>query len=119
VRTTGDVISQTVKNLLMEAVREDQDALIVSTPTKEYNRKVHDLADFLGVSRPYMPRKIQSGSWSARDLDRLAIYFRKYPQDFVPGPHDEGWALSDRAPEGNASTDVSASGDNPEMHSGA
>lgn len=135
-RSTGDVISHTVKNLLMDRVKDDQAALSTSTPIRIYNQKVRELADFLGVSQPYMPRKIKSGSWDSHDLDRLSIYFDMFPQDFVPGPHDQGWGLHslDRkaarqragfiashqqaeAPEGNASTDVSASGDNPEMHS--
>lgn len=111
-RSTGQIISQTVESLLATAVSEDRDALAQGmTSRKIYSQKLQQLADYLGVSYPYMPRKIKSGSWDAGDIDRLAIYFNCYPQDFVPGPNDD-WGLPE-TPEGDASTDVSAEGDNP------
>jgi hypothetical protein len=99
VRSTGDIISQTVKNLLADAVSEDRDALATSrNPRRLYTEKQNELADFMGVSRPYMPRKIDAGTWSAEDLDKLATYFHKYPMDFVPGPNDD-WGPGDEASE--------------------
>jgi hypothetical protein len=112
VRSTGQIISQTVESLLATAVSEDRDALAEGlTLRKIYSQKLRDLADYLGVSYPYMPRKIKSGSWDAVDIDKLAIYFHCYPQDFVPGPNDD-WGLPDMAPEANASTDVSGTSNN-------
>lgn len=103
-RSTGEIISQTVYNLLMEAVRDDQEALTTSTPVRIYNQKLRELADFMKVSRPYMPRKVQAGTWDANDLDKLAMYFNKYPMDFVPGPHDD-WGPGDEASDGARGTE--------------
>jgi|SRR5690606_574778 len=89
--STGSIISQTVKNLLADAVSEDRDALAENTPNRVYSQKQDALADYMGISRPYLPRKIKAGSWDANDLDKLASYFNKYPMDFVPGPNDENW----------------------------
>ncbi|MFE0472483.1 helix-turn-helix domain-containing protein [Streptomyces sp. NPDC058947] len=96
-RSTGKIISQTVKNLLADAVSEDRDALAVSRhPRRVYTQKQDELADYMGISRPYMPRKIDAGTWSADDLDKLARYFNKYPMDFVPGPNDN-WGLDEES----------------------
>lgn len=97
-RSTGQIISQTVENLLADAVSEDREALAHQTVRQVYSAKLNALADFLGVSRPYMPRKIKSGTWSPEDLDKLAIYFQRYPMDFVPGPDDD-WGPDDEASE--------------------
>lgn len=93
-RSTGQIISQTVKNLLAEAVSEDRDALATRSPRKVYTEKQDALADFMGVSRPYMPRKIEAGTWDAVDLDKLASYFHLYPVDFVPCSNDD-WEPSE------------------------
>lgn len=98
-RSTGSIISQTVKTLLADLVREDPDALAKSTPNKVYTQKQNALADYMGISRPYMPRKILAGTWDAEDLDKLATYFRKYPMDFVPGPNDKDWGPGDETSE--------------------
>ena len=112
-RSTGQIISQTVQNLLADAVSEDREALVTKTPRQVYTQKLNELADFLHVSRPYMPRKIKAGTWSSEDLDRLAIWFNLLPMEFVPGPDDD-WGLPSMTPRDDASTDVSAEGDNPE-----
>lgn len=91
-RSTGKIISQTVETMLADAVSEDREALSSSTVRQIYSKKLTDLADFLGVSHPYMPRKIKSGTWSSDDLDRLAIFFHVYPDEFVPGPNDD-WGI--------------------------
>lgn len=93
-QSTGAVISQTVKSLLADMVSEDRDALAHNKPRRVYTQKQDALADYLGVSRPYMSRKIDSCTWSAADLDRLASFFGKYPMDFVPGEHDD-WVPQD------------------------
>jgi hypothetical protein len=122
VRSTGSIISQTVKNLLADAVSEDRDALAKSTPNKVYSQKQNALADYMGISRPYMPRKILAGTWDAEDLDKLAAYFKKYPMDFVPGPDDEDWGPGDEASESAQQAEgdrqgLTPEGENPENDS--
>jgi hypothetical protein len=87
--STGATISQTVENLLAIRVSEDRDSLAGSTVRKVYTKKLNELADYLGISGAYMPRKIQSGTWNSGELDRLADFFGMWPGDFVPGPEDE------------------------------
>lgn len=110
-RSTGEIISQTVRNLLARAVSQDLDALAQGDPKRVYSQKLNELADHLGVSHPYMPRKVKSGTWSAEDIDRLAAWFDIYPQDLVPGPHDD-WGVPSQM--GDASTDVTPERQNPE-----
>lgn len=88
-KNTGATISQTVENMLALKVSEDRESLTGSTVRKVYTRKLRELADHLGVSEAYMPRKIQAGTWDSRDLDRLADFFGMWPEDFVPGRQDE------------------------------
>lgn len=87
--STGATISQTVENLLALQVSEDRDSLAGSTVRRVYTQKLTELADHLGVSRDYMPRKLKSGTWDAKELDQLAKFFNMWPGDFVPGPEDE------------------------------
>lgn len=112
-RTTGQTISQTVENMLADAVSEDREALANHTVRQVYSQKLNALADYLGVSRPYMPRKIKSGTWSPEDLDRLAIYFQRYPMDFVPGPNDD-WGPDDEASESVRQTEGDRHSSTPE-----
>lgn len=111
-RSTGEIISQTVRSLLADAVSEERDALAVNTPRQVYTRKQNELADFLGVSRPYLPRKIEAGTWTSRDLDRLATFFDLCPMDFVPGPDDD-WGPVDEASEGVRQAKGSCRGSTP------
>ena len=85
---TGATISQTVENLLALQVSEDRDALTGSTVRRVYAQKLADLAEKMGVSQAYLPRKIKAGTWNARDLDGLAKFFGMTPMDFVPGSDD-------------------------------
>lgn len=87
--STGETVSQTVLNLLAIAVSEDRETLAGSTVHKVYAEKLRSLADHLGVSHAYMPRKLKAGTWTVDDLDRLAEYFGMWPVEFVPGPNDE------------------------------
>lgn len=119
-RSTGQTISQTVENMLADAVSEDREALAHHTVRQVYSAKLNALADFLGVSRPYMPRKIKSGTWSPEDLDKLAIYFGRYPMDFVPGPNDD-WG-PDETSEGVRQTEGDrhqATPDDPAQENGS
>jgi hypothetical protein len=86
--STGATISQTVENLLAIRVSEDRESLAGSTVRKVYTKKLKELADHLGVSLAYLPRKIQAGTWDAREIDQLADFFEMWPGDFVPGPED-------------------------------
>lgn len=87
---TGEVVSQTVRALLADAVSEDRASLLAGkTVNQIYSMRLKDLAHRLGVTEAYMPRKIQAGAWTIRDLDVLAEYFGVYPADLVPGPSDE------------------------------
>lgn len=88
-KNTGATISETVENLLALRVSEDRESLAGSTVRKVYTMKVRELANHLGVSEAYMPRKIQAGTWDSKDLDRLADFFEMWPEDFVPGRQDE------------------------------
>jgi hypothetical protein len=88
-QSTGATISQTVENLLAIRVSEDRDGLAGSTVRKVYTEKLKELAKHLGVSEAYLPRKIQAGTWDAKELDQLAEFFEMWPGDFVPGPEDE------------------------------
>jgi hypothetical protein len=88
-KSCGETISETVKNLLAIQVSEDRENLAKSTVRKVYTKKLKDLADYLGVSGAYMPRKLEAGTWDARELDKLADFFQMWPGDFVPGPEDE------------------------------
>ena len=112
-RTTGQIISQTVENLLADAVREDREALADSSFRRVYTAKLNELADVLDVSRPYMPRKIKAGTWSAQDIDRIALHFKVLPVDLVPGPDDD-WGPSDETPVTAASKDAARERENPE-----
>jgi hypothetical protein len=85
--STAETISASVRNLLTLAMSEDDDRL-TTPPNKLYSRKVKELAAKLGVSEPYMFRKIKDSTWTIGDLDRLAEYFGVHPADLVPGPHD-------------------------------
>ncbi len=87
--STGATISRTVENLLALQVSEDRESLAGSTVRKVYSKKLGELADHLGVSSAYLPRKIQAGTWDAKELDQLATFFDMWPGDFVPGPEDE------------------------------
>jgi|EndMetStandDraft_7_1072992.scaffolds.fasta_scaffold2454354_1 hypothetical protein len=87
--STGATISRTVENLLAIMVSEDRDRLAGSTVRKVYSEKLKALATHLGVSEAYLPRKIQAGTWDAKELDQLAEFFEMWPGDFVPGPEDE------------------------------
>lgn len=86
--STGATISRTVENLLAIMVSEDRDRLAESTVRKVYSEKLKALAKHLGVSDAYLPRKIQAGTWDAKELDQLAEFFEMWPGDFVPGPGD-------------------------------
>ncbi|MCP9209694.1 hypothetical protein [Streptomyces cucumeris] len=88
-KKTGQTISETVQNLLAIMVSEDRESLSKGTVRQVYSKKLRELAKHLGVSEPYMPRKILSGTWDADDLDKLADFFGTWPIEFVPGPHDE------------------------------
>ncbi|AXH66245.1 helix-turn-helix DNA binding domain protein [Streptomyces phage Satis] len=88
-KSTGETISQTVENLLAIRVSEDRESLAGSTVRKVYTKKLSELADHLGVSDAYLPRKIKAGSWDAKEIDQLADFFEMWPGDFVPGPGDE------------------------------
>lgn len=88
-QTTGETVSQTVRNLLAIAVSEDSEILAGSTVHAVYSKKLNALADHLGVSHAYMPRKLKAGTWTVEDLDKLSKYFGMWPVDFVPGPDDE------------------------------
>lgn len=88
-KNTGATISETVENLLAIQVSEDRDSLAGSTVRKVYAKKLSDLASHLGVSTEYLPRKIKTGTWDSRELDKLADFFEMWPGDFVPGPEDE------------------------------
>lgn len=87
--STGATISQTVENLLAIQVSEDRDSLAGSTVRKVYTKKLRELAEHLGVSPDYMPRKLKAGTWDAGELDQLAEFFDMWPGDFVPGQEDE------------------------------
>ncbi len=87
--STGATISQTVENLLAIKVSEDRDGLARGTVRKVYSEKLEELAKHLGVSKDYLPRKIQAETWDAKELDQLAEFFNMWPGDFVPGPEDE------------------------------
>lgn len=87
--STGATISQTVENLLAQLVMEDRESLAGSTVRKVYSKKLKALADHLGISVAYLPRKIQAGTWDAREIDQLAEFFGMWPDEFVPGPEDE------------------------------
>lgn len=87
--STGETISRTVENMLAIMVSEDRDQLAVSTVRKVYSKKLKALATHLGVSEAYLPRKIQAGTWDAKEIDQLAEFFEMWPEDFVPGPKDE------------------------------
>lgn len=87
--STGATISQTVENLLAQMVSEDRDSLTGSTVSKVYSEKRKSLADHLGISAAYLPRKIQAGTWDAREIDQLAEFFEMWPVEFVPGPEDD------------------------------
>lgn len=86
---TGATISQTVENLLAQLVSEDRESLVGSTVRKVYSKKLRNLADHLGISVAYLPRKIKAGTWGADDIDRLAEFFEMWPVEFVPGPEDD------------------------------
>lgn len=89
-QSSGETVSQTVRNLLAIAVSEDREALAAGhTVNALYSQKLRELADHLGVTHAYMPRKLKDGTWDMRDLDKLAEYFGTWPVEFVPGPHDE------------------------------
>ena len=86
--STGAAISQTVENLLAQMVSEDRESLTGSTVRKVYSKKLRELSECLGVSVAYLPRKIQAGTWDAREIDQLAEFFEMWPVEFVPGPED-------------------------------
>lgn len=88
-KSTGETISETVENLLAIRVSEDRESLAGSTVRKVYTKKLGELADHLGISGAYLPRKIKSGAWDAKEIDQLAEFFDMWPGDFVPGPEDE------------------------------
>lgn len=103
--STGMKVSYTVEALLAEAVSKERSAFAQGEgPRRVYSQKLRELADYLGVSHPYMPRKIKSGSWSVSDLDKLAVYFGKNPRYFVPGPGE--WGLAEAASKGETSEKV-------------
>lgn len=86
--STGTAISRTVENLLAQMVSEDRESLVGSTVRKVYSKKMKELADYLGISVAYLPRKIQAGTWDAKEIDQLAEFFEMWPVEFVPGPED-------------------------------
>lgn len=86
--STGATISQTVENLLAQLVSEDRESLVGSTVRKVYSKKMGELADHLGISVAYLPRKIQAGTWDAKEIDKLSDFFEMWPVEFVPGPGD-------------------------------
>ncbi len=88
-KSTGATISETVENMLAVQVSEDRDSLSGSTVRRVYTKKLGALAQHLGISRAYLPRKIQSGTWNAWEIDQLADFFNMWPGDFLPGPEDE------------------------------
>ena len=86
-QSTGETVSKTVEGLLFAEVTED--ALSKYEVDIAYRKRLIDLAKHLGVSKAYMPRKIASGVWTTKDIDKLAEFFNMWPIDFVPGPGDE------------------------------
>lgn len=68
--STRSTITVTVKHLLIERGMNNT-----------------QLADLLGVSKSYMPRKISEARWTVDELDSLADIFQLEPADFVRGYH--------------------------------
>lgn len=85
-KSTGETISETVRNLLAQQVSEDTEGLAETTVNKLYAKKLRVLAKYLNVTSNYLPRKIEAGVWSAREIDDLAEFFDMWPDAFVPGP---------------------------------
>lgn len=88
-KNTGQTVSATVNSLLGTAVSEDRKNLLDAGVRVVYRNKLNELAQHLGVSYAYMPRKLKAGTWTTDDLDKLATFFDMWPVDFVPGPEDE------------------------------
>lgn len=98
--TSGEIISETVENLIADAISETRRNQRggKSNVRQLYTEMLNELADFLGVTHTYMPRKMKEGIWSSRDLDRLAVYFDKYPGEFLPDETDGHWGIDMKSP---------------------
>lgn len=76
--TTRNTISRSVRNLMR----------------KSGFRSAGELAEAMGVSSEYMPRKLNEGRWSVDDVDQLAEVFGVTPSEIITGKSSRETALS-------------------------
>ena len=84
-KNSRETVSETVRSLLMELVNEETDLATVGYvgQTRLYNRKLREMAAYIGVSPEYMPVKLKKCFWELKDLDKMSDYFDIEPADFL------------------------------------
>lgn len=83
-KASRQIVSDTVRMLIIDLVNEDPE-VGKTAYTRLYNKKLREMAGYLGINQDYMPVKMKRGHWGLDDLDKLADFFDMEPADFLPG----------------------------------